>query len=579
VFVAHPSQQGSRGTASGRTLSDKLAQNRVLILIYLISFAIHLPLILWPPTLFFYNTDEGLLTFSAIDRFMGVPPSSLQWPGTTLQFLFIPVFLLMFLTKSGIAGPTATAAHFATFLANSYENPQNVISAMRLVSLCINSAAPVFAYLLVRKLSRSAVFAVVSATLFTLQPLFFEFSVVALGDAVSITFALAGLTALVCSGSKYRIQLSAFLFAAALASKATIAGVVALPIIFISLDPKMAGRMRRRTALLTFLAALVVGFLFWNPYIWTDPIRYLKAFLGTALKPGAAPSFSMFAGKFETAMGVTGTILIVLIVLAALAVQFVVGFRQRLAAALAVFGLLLLPIFVSATKAEARYLLPVLPVILIVAALTWDAAQDVVAAIRMPRVVWVALLTIVILGVSAETSLLEANVRAPQDLANAIAYTKYFPPGTTLYVPQEAVDDVPFLHPSRATLARIVSEIGPRLQSDVGTVAFLTSQHMPAVTARELVQAFNDHEQSTYRELIARTEHTVFPAWNLFVYASPLDPNRRAKRSAVFEMDQEQALSAAKNGHNTAILLDHPRPDLGKRQWQGKGLWAWYRFE
>lgn len=577
-MVVLGSQQAPQAAAFPQNISSLVTRNRALLLIYLIVFAIHLPLILHPPTLFFYTTDEELLTFSAMDRFMGVPPVSLQWPGTTLQMFFVPVFLLMFLFKTGLASPVTMAAHFATFLANSYEYPQNVITAMRLISLTINSAAPLLAYLLVRKLSRSSGFAVLAAILFTLQPLFFEFSVIALGDAVSITFALAGLTVLTCYEGKYRLQLTAFLFAAALASKVTIAGVILLGLAFILLDPAIAAGSRLK-ALWNFVLTLTVGFVFWNPYIWTDPFRYVKAFAGTALKPGAVPNILIFATKFEAAMGVTFTILTVLIVIAAVGVQFASAFKPKLTAAIAIFGLVLLPVFLSATRAEPRYILPALPVLVVVAALTWNAAQDVLVSVHPSRLVRSGLIALAIVGVAAETTLLEASERQPTDLTNAIEYTRNFQPDTTLYVPQEAIEDAPFLHASPATLSRIVAAIGPRLQSDVGTVAYLTSQHMPAVTARELVQAFNDHEQSTFRELIARTEHTGSPSWDLFIYASPLDANRRAKRTAVFDMDQDQALNAAKSGHNTAILLDHARPYLGEPAWHGKKLWAWYVFK
>lgn len=561
-----------------QTLLNMIRGNRVLLLVYLVTFAIHLLLIVHPPTLFFYTTDEELLTFSAIDRFMGVPPISLQWPGTTLQMFFIPVFVLMFLFKSGLGGPVTMAAHFATFLANSYEYPQNVITAMRLISLGINSAAPVLTYVLVRKLSRSAGFAALTAILFTLQPLLFEYSVIALGDAVSITFALAGVTVLVCSDGKYRLQLSAFLFAAAVASKATIAGVILLGIAFILLDSATAATSRWK-ALVNFVLTLIVAFIFWNPYLWTDPIRYVKAFAGTALKPGAAPSILIFAGKFEAAMGITFTVLAILVVIAALVVQFAAGFKPKLSAALAILGLVLLPVFLSATRAESRYLLPALPVLVVLAALTWSAAEQRFTAVQVPRVALSGLIALTIVGVTAEATLLQANARQPSDLTNAIAYTQNLQQGMILYVPQEAIEDAPFLHASTATLSRIVASMGPRLQSDVGTVAYLTSQHMPAVTARELVQAFNDHEQSTFRELIARTEHTGSPAWDLFIYASPLDANRRAKRTGVFDMDQDEALTAARSGHNRAILLDRPRPDLGQPAWRGGRLWVWYVFK
>ena len=554
-----------------------LMRNRTLLLIYVLTFLVHLPLLLYPPSPFYYNTDEQQLTFSALDRFMGLPSSCLQWPGTTLQILFIPVFLALFILKTGIAGPTAMAAHFASFLANSYEYPQQVVTAMRILSLLVNSTAPVFAFILVRKLSRSFPIAAVTATVFALQPLFFEFSVVALGDAVSITFALAGITVLLCSVASYRHQLSGFLFAAALASKITIAGIVALPIALILLDKKNADVTYRWKRLIRFVIGLSFGFLLFNPYLWTDPVRYAKALVGTALKRGAAANLHLFLSKFEMSMGLTYTTLATLVIVGAAAVQYVHGFKSRLTAALAVFGLLILPIYLSANTSEPRYLLPALLALLVITGLLLEALQTSNADIRLPKVLLIGFVVLVIAGLAAEITRMELAARRPDDLTEALAYAQGFDTGTTLYVPQEAFD-TPFLHPTTATLERIVSEVRPRLQSDVGTIAFLTTQHIPAVTARILVQAFNDDEQVTLRQLIARTEHTGSGSRDLFVFASPLDPNLHAKRSSLAEMDEDQALRLARTGHKTAILLAKVRPELGQPEWRGRDLWVWYRF-
>jgi hypothetical protein len=116
------------------------------------------------------------------------------------------------------------------------------------------------------------------------------------------------------------------------------------------------------------------------------------------------------------------------------------------------------------------------------------------------------------------------------------------------------------------------------LQDDSLTAAFLATRHFPPVASEVLVQAFNDDEQVTLRELIARSRHTGQDGWPMFVYASPLDPSLRAKRSSIAEMDQQDALSRAQAHSGTAILVDQPRPDLGRPAWQGKQMWAWYWF-
>ena len=180
-------------------------------------------------------------------------------------------------------------------------------------------------------------------------------------------------------------------------------------------------------------------------------------------------------------------------------------------------------------------------------------------------------------GVAGELIALETNARQPDDMTDAIAYLRTVDSETTLYVPQEAFD-TGLLHPARATLERIISEVRPRLESDSGTVAFLNSRHIPASTAQLMVQAFNDDEQVTLRELIARTEGTGAEKRLMFLYESPLDANLRAKRSSLAEMDADTALKRAQVGGGSAILLDHANPALGKPVWKGKNQWVWYRF-
>ena len=46
------------------------------------------------------NTDETEMTFSVLDRFLGLPSTSLAWPGGTLQLLSLPVVAVDFLCSS-----------------------------------------------------------------------------------------------------------------------------------------------------------------------------------------------------------------------------------------------------------------------------------------------------------------------------------------------------------------------------------------------------------------------------------------------------------------------------------------------
>src|SRR2546430_15945368 len=66
------------------------------------------------------NEDELIMTFTVLDRFLGVPPAFLSWPGGTLQLLGLPVALANLIYGMGFG---FSAANFMAQLAQAYRDP------------------------------------------------------------------------------------------------------------------------------------------------------------------------------------------------------------------------------------------------------------------------------------------------------------------------------------------------------------------------------------------------------------------------------------------------------------------------
>jgi hypothetical protein len=148
-----------------------LARRDVLVAgaIIAVSIAIRLPFVLIPPAPSGLNTvDELALALSVVDRWLGLPPINLCWPGLPLQFftfvVFAPEFLWSIATDRSLVGLSDTVARH-------YDDPSSLILTMRLISSIGGAVAALFAYLIVRKLVKDTFAALAAALIVTFLPI------------------------------------------------------------------------------------------------------------------------------------------------------------------------------------------------------------------------------------------------------------------------------------------------------------------------------------------------------------------------------------------------------------------------
>jgi len=170
-----------------------LARRDVLVAgaIIAVSIAIRLPFVLIPPAPSGLNTvDELALALSVVDRWLGLPPINLCWPGLPLQFftfvVFAPEFLWSIATDRSLVGLSDTVARH-------YDDPSSLILTMRLISSIGGAVAALFAYLIVRKLVKDTFAALAAALIVTFLPISMQQSLIGTNDMVAAMAAAYGL--------------------------------------------------------------------------------------------------------------------------------------------------------------------------------------------------------------------------------------------------------------------------------------------------------------------------------------------------------------------------------------------------
>jgi hypothetical protein len=274
--VAAPIRPGSIGASvsSGRHLR-RGAPARVVLIVF-------------PPAGGFYDQDELDMVNSALDRFLGVPSVALAWPGSTLQLLSAPVYGLWLLGACLPSGREAmNLSCLATGLGRLYLDPSGALQVMCLLSAVIGSATPVLVGLIVRRLGGAIAPALIAALWVATLGLLGRHAAMATGDAASISFSLAALFVALTPGRRWRSSvLAGLLVGAALSSKVTVVGLACASGLALLLRPARLGE--RGAAFAGWAAGATIGFVALCPYVWVDPIRFLKSTLGNLTRSDEA---------------------------------------------------------------------------------------------------------------------------------------------------------------------------------------------------------------------------------------------------------------------------------------------------
>lgn len=226
-----------------------------------------------------FNVDEMLMSLSAIDRFLGIPPR-LSWPGTPLHLLAVPALLTKFVFQSM---PNLNMERFAVFISELYRSPWEAVMIFRMSVVALSSIG--FAMLVesLRDISENLFIRSISVLLIATAPLVWMYSHMVLSDSFALSFAMISLFFIAKAEAKIaeRCILAGAIFGFAIASKVTI--IIAFPFMVSILLIHSSSKLQDS---LTFVIATIAGFAFSCPYVWTDPLRLAKGILGNASKPG-----------------------------------------------------------------------------------------------------------------------------------------------------------------------------------------------------------------------------------------------------------------------------------------------------
>lgn len=543
-----------------------------LIAGYVVTLAPRLFAIAYPPTAFYFNLDERDLVHSALDRLLGLPSICLAWPSTTIQQLVLAACALDWLAHfEMIRGVPDLAERLTRYLSNTFRDPRHLISVTRVLVAALCSTAPLLSYYIARRCHSRRFFAIAIAALVGFHPAFFYQSITVAGDSVAVALVLLSI-ALLMRGEQPTpgdTAVAAFVFSAALASKITVAPCLAFHVLVLALIHGMAPleRLRRIGA---FAIVLLLGFAFWVPFTWTDPIRFAKALVGTVNKPHSAFDLAAFARLALSANGraLTGGIVIVT------AAAIWVTLRRRSApatyAGAAVFALILitLPVALRATTAFPRYLLPGVSLAVVAAGVVCSQ----VTSRRGSAIVGVAL---AVTFFDCTLSIVRAQaLLQPDDLAAAADVAPSFGDVAVKFVPLAAID-LPKISISQSSYRR-TAERARAMEAGPGIRSFIQARGISPGAADVLITDFNEDEQSKGRHAVAAALTAPLPPKDTIIYC---EPNRDTfcDREPAVDLRLEDAITRASTSPQpTAILVRQVTPELGEPRWRGREAWFWY---
>jgi hypothetical protein len=510
------------------------------------------------------------MTLSCVDRFLGVPSTSLQWPGSILQMLMLPVIAVDFLVHGSLGGGmTGEVAHFSAYIAKAYANPVHSVVLLRALVAVIASAAPVLAFLISSALNESITAALLCSALVAFAPVFTQQSAMAMGEGVAITFVLAAVLVVL----RYRTRgviTAGVLFAGALAARITTAALIVLPVLLIMLGDVEPVRARLRSVA-RFLLVTAVGFLFWCPYVWTEPIRFAKALLGH-VRPQAVLNLTMFLKAALEGLGPSLFVLTCASFIACLVVATISRQKGPATAAVLSTAAVALPLLSSGNDIFPRYFLPLLPCIAIMTTVALRRDQ-------FPRSIHLALVGLFSLGCTAmfiESAYAEAGLRRPDELAQGINAARALS-GAALYLPQEALYLYRIPIPN-AVYQRMYDRATAQLQDHSGLLRFLRLRGIPGDAAKVLMTNFTEDEQALDARLSAASSASAPSAAPLYFYFDPATIHGIvAERLSPSDYTIAEALQHFRASGNSGILLHEPVPGFGSPVWKGTHGWFLYR--
>jgi len=351
-----------------------------------VGVALRLSVLLWNEPWTPHHADEHILPLEAVALWEGVTPREIGWPAATTRLAISVVAGATWLVdqgrdvwahRSALDGVLDSISHW---IALRYVDPTPLYQIGRGVSLATGILQLVAtAWALGRWVGPAGT--IVGTLLVALSPLATEYSQYVLADITGTLFAtiLVGLSA---RPTRFQIAIMGVLAGLAAASKFHFGIWLVTPLLCIWLrdDPPFEHRGRLTLGILAAAGLIVIALV---PWFWLNPILALKEFAGVvAVKAGAGPTLQHVAVNASTILSGLVVIAVFGLVGAAVALRS----SPRRAAAVAV------PTIIGALALAAsdivfdRYGLVLLPGLVTLAGLGWDAVDAAPMGLRRAAV-------------------------------------------------------------------------------------------------------------------------------------------------------------------------------------------------
>lgn len=534
--------------------------------LYTINLIVHLILLGYPPDrFFFYNLDELDLTFSCLDRFLGVPSTIMMEPSSVLQMLSVPLFLVDFILRRGApSSQLGMLDAFSAYLADAYADPRHHVILLRALVAFIACLGPVLLFAICRKLGVSRLPSLLCAAVLLVHPMFFGRSLLAAGDSDGFTAALGAALILLHTDKGVATKFFAgFLYAMAIAFKLTMASSVMVLLAIMWADPTLRNIPRAVRSLTHFGAGLVAGILLWWPYVWVEPLRTAKSLLGNVNKVGSHADVFQFFEKLRVSAGTAFVVFMIGVALASLWWSRRSPARRLILALLCSVIIASVPLVMRATTAYPPYFMPLALVPLLC---------FVLLTVKSPRLS-IASLALLALATSVTLVRQQIALRNPSQLVAAFKMVPRLPSGVRAYLPEDAAVTYAIRLP-QSTYRRISAHTREELCGRQGVAAFLRDRGISERAIRTLVMNFNEDEQANAAHTAAAAESNSTSGADIYLYRT----EDSSDRTSWTDIDEAKAIELFHGRDPAAILVSSSKAKLGKIIWQG-GEWTWYANE
>jgi hypothetical protein len=306
----------------------------VSLIIFAFSIAVRIPFVAIPPDSGLYNVDELRIALSVVDRWLGLPPLNLNWPGMPIRFFSFLIFAPEFLRA---AARDRSLDTLGSTIAAHYADPSSVIMSLRFLSSLASALTAVAAYQVVKRISEYEPIALVAAAAVTLLPISMELSLTGTSDSVALMFAMWAAYGAIGSPAKPTLV---GLTSAAVAATKMVLGIWLVPV-FASgavMLYQREGGSRLFAAIVRCTCAGLAGFVLFYPYLWIDPVRAVKAVLANVL----SQQNSYVPDLYILSVSLPGVVYVVAIMVAIVIGIFAVWPKVHYRYPTVVLGLLLL---------------------------------------------------------------------------------------------------------------------------------------------------------------------------------------------------------------------------------------------